>query len=153
MSNERDSKSAAHPPKGETMRRPRLGKFLAGATAGGLVVLAAWGQQKPTPIDVGDLDKETVQKAFKKPYSLYAGRTYPTGQVRTRGAPGHRVRLADVSIKCAGELTRGRVPTEAAAPGETAARITKGVEAPCSRNREWLVSSAGTVSSSCSAFW
>jgi hypothetical protein len=38
---------------------------------------AAFAQQK-APTDVGDLDKKTVEKAFKKPYSPYAGRNYPT---------------------------------------------------------------------------
>jgi hypothetical protein len=41
-------------------------------------VLAAWGQQKPAPTDVGDIDKDSIKGAFKKPYSPYAGRNYPT---------------------------------------------------------------------------
>lgn len=60
------------------MRKSRLGKLAAGFLAAALVGLAAWGQQKPVPTDVGDLDKEMVKKAFKKPYSPYAGRNYPT---------------------------------------------------------------------------
>src|SRR5262249_36610894 len=42
-----------------------------------LAMAAALGQQK-AQTDVGDLHKKTVEKAFKKPYSPYAGRTYPT---------------------------------------------------------------------------
>ena len=60
------------------MNRSRLGKLLIGGIAAGLIGLAAWGQQKPIPTDVGDLDRETIKPAFKKPYSPYAGRTYPT---------------------------------------------------------------------------
>jgi hypothetical protein len=40
-------------------------------------VFAAWAQQPPQT-DIGTLDKATVEKAFKKPYSPYAGRNYPT---------------------------------------------------------------------------
>jgi hypothetical protein len=36
------------------MRMSRLGKLLVGGMAVGLVGLAAWGQQKTTPTDVGD---------------------------------------------------------------------------------------------------
>ena len=60
------------------MKTSRLGKLLVGLVAAGLMGLAAWAQQKTTPSDIGDLDKATAEKAFKKPYSPYAGRTYPT---------------------------------------------------------------------------
>src|SRR5947209_5085840 len=60
------------------MKRSRLGKLGVAAVAVGLSVLAVWGQQKPPVTDVGELDKEAVKKAFKKPYSPYAGRNYPT---------------------------------------------------------------------------
>jgi hypothetical protein len=59
------------------MKRSRLGKLVVGGIAVGLVGLAAWGQQKTTT-DIGDLDKDAIKKAFKKPYSPYAGRGYPT---------------------------------------------------------------------------
>src|SRR5947209_12200178 len=60
------------------MKRSRLGKLGVAAVAVGLSVLAVWGQQKPPVTDVGELDKEAVKKAFKRPYSPYAGRNYPT---------------------------------------------------------------------------
>jgi hypothetical protein len=60
------------------MKTARFGKLLAGLLAGGLMALAVWGQQKSTPTDIGTLDKEHAEKAFKKPYSPYAGRNYPT---------------------------------------------------------------------------
>ena len=60
------------------MKTSRLGKLLVGLVAAGLMGLAAWAQQKPAPSDIGDLDKATAEKAFKKPYSPYAGRNYPT---------------------------------------------------------------------------
>jgi hypothetical protein len=44
------------------MQRTRLGKLLMGAIAVGAFVLMAWGQQKPTPTDVGDLDQEKVKR-------------------------------------------------------------------------------------------
>ena len=60
------------------MKHSRLAKLLIGGLVAGLMVMAAaLGQQKPTPTDIGDLDKDAVKGAFKKPYSPYAGRTYP----------------------------------------------------------------------------
>jgi hypothetical protein len=59
------------------MKKSRLGKLLAGFLAAALVGLAAWGRQKPTT-DIGDFDRDAAKKAFKKPYSPYAGRNYPT---------------------------------------------------------------------------
>jgi hypothetical protein len=59
------------------MNRSRPGKLLVGVASVGLLVLAAWAQQ-PQPSDVGTPDKSAVEKAFKKPYSPYAGRAYPT---------------------------------------------------------------------------
>jgi hypothetical protein len=61
------------------MKLTRIRKLLGGA--GSLMLLiavAAWGQQKPTPTDIGDIDKDTIKNAFKKPYSPYAARNYPT---------------------------------------------------------------------------
>src|ERR1700731_4806571 len=60
------------------MKTSPLRKLLVGLLASGLMGLAAWAQQKTAPSDIGDLDKATAEKAFKKPYSPYAGRTYPT---------------------------------------------------------------------------
>jgi Protein of unknown function (DUF3604) len=60
------------------MKKSRLVKLLVGLTAAGLMVLAVWAQQPPPITDIGQLDKEMVKKAFKKPYSPYAGRNYPT---------------------------------------------------------------------------
>ena len=59
------------------MNHSRLGKILVGLVSAGIMGLVAWARQ-PTPTDVGTLDKATVQKAFKKPYSPCAGRSYPT---------------------------------------------------------------------------
>jgi hypothetical protein len=60
------------------MQTPRLRKVLIGLACGGLMALAAvWGQQPPAS-DIGQFDKASAEKAFKKPYSPYAGRTYPT---------------------------------------------------------------------------
>jgi len=60
------------------MNTPHLRKLVAALAAVGMMVLAAaWAQQQPTT-DVGTLDKKLAEKAFKKPYSPYAGRNYPT---------------------------------------------------------------------------
>jgi hypothetical protein len=59
------------------MKISPLGKLGLGFVAVSLTVLAAWAQQQAVT-DVGTLDKAKVDKAFKKPYSPYAGRTYPT---------------------------------------------------------------------------
>src|ERR1700689_3088445 len=60
------------------MKKSRLVKLLVGLTAAGLMALAVWAQQPPPITDIGQPDKEMVKKAFKKPYSPYAGRNYPT---------------------------------------------------------------------------
>jgi hypothetical protein len=57
-------------------RRPR--KPLLGLIAIGLMGLAAWARQPPPATDVGNFDKKSAEKSFKKPYSPYAGRNYPT---------------------------------------------------------------------------
>jgi Protein of unknown function (DUF3604) len=59
------------------VKHSRLGKILVALVSASIMGLVAWAQQ-PAPTDVGTLDKETVKKAFKKPYSPYAGRNYPT---------------------------------------------------------------------------
>ena len=60
------------------MKTSRLVKILLGLACLGLMALVVWAQQ-PAPItDIGTLDKESADKAFKKPYSPYAGRHYPT---------------------------------------------------------------------------
>jgi hypothetical protein len=59
------------------MKKSRLVRILLGLASVGLVALAAWAQQQQLT-DVGTLDKAKVEKAFKKPHSPYAGRTYPT---------------------------------------------------------------------------
>jgi hypothetical protein len=59
------------------MKTSRLRKVLVGLTSAGLMVLVGWAQTPPAS-DIGTLDKESVEKAFKKPYSPYAGRNYPT---------------------------------------------------------------------------
>jgi hypothetical protein len=63
--------------QGQAMKTSRFFKTLVGLACVALMFLAAWAQQ-PTPSDIGSLDKAAVEKAFKKPYSPYAGRTYPT---------------------------------------------------------------------------
>jgi hypothetical protein len=61
------------------MNTPHLRKLVASLLAIGLMLLAAaWGQQKDPTTDIGTFDKKSAEKAFKKPYSPYAGRTYPT---------------------------------------------------------------------------
>src|SRR5713226_3675585 len=60
------------------MKTSRLGKLLVGLLSVAVMGLAAWAQQKTAPSDIGDLDKAMAEKAFKKPYSPYAGRTFPT---------------------------------------------------------------------------
>jgi hypothetical protein len=60
------------------MKTSRFNKVLIGLTATGLMVLAAWGRQDEPATDIGTLDKKSAAKAFKKPYSPYAGRRYPT---------------------------------------------------------------------------
>lgn len=42
-----------------------------------MALAAVWAQQPPAS-DVGQFDKTAAEKAFKKPYSPYAGRHYPT---------------------------------------------------------------------------
>src|SRR3990172_7474898 len=59
------------------MKTTQLRKTLAGLAAVSLMVAAAFAQKQPAT-DVGTLDKESADKAFKKPYSPYAGRNYPT---------------------------------------------------------------------------
>jgi hypothetical protein len=60
------------------MKKSRLAKLLVGLTTVALMVLAAWAQQPPAVTDIGTFDKKSAEKAFKKPYSPYAGRNYPT---------------------------------------------------------------------------
>jgi hypothetical protein len=60
------------------MDTPHLRKLVVAiAAVGTMVFAAAWAQQQPTT-DVGTLDKKSAEKAFKKPYSPYAARHYPT---------------------------------------------------------------------------
>jgi hypothetical protein len=59
------------------MKTSRLGKLLLGLVVAGIMGLVTWAQQPPAT-DIGTFDKKTAEKAFKKPYSPYAGRTYPT---------------------------------------------------------------------------
>jgi hypothetical protein len=61
------------------MKTSKLGRLFAGLLSVSLISLAAWAaQQKKATSDIGDLDKATAERAFKKPYSPYAGRSYPT---------------------------------------------------------------------------
>jgi hypothetical protein len=61
------------------MKTSRLGKILLGLVCGSSITLAAvWAQQQEPITDVGQFNKKSAEKAFKKPYSPYAGRTYPT---------------------------------------------------------------------------
>jgi hypothetical protein len=61
------------------MKTSRVSKILVGSITIGLMVLAVWAQQPPPPVtDIGQLDKDQTEKAYKKPYSPYAGRNYPT---------------------------------------------------------------------------
>jgi hypothetical protein len=59
------------------MKTSRHRKTLARVVAVALLVVVAVAQQKPS--DVGTLDKEAAERAFKKAdYSPYAGRNFPT---------------------------------------------------------------------------
>jgi hypothetical protein len=60
------------------MNTPHLRKLVAALATLGIMVLAAALAQQPPITDVGTLDKQSVEKAYKKPYSPYAGRHYPT---------------------------------------------------------------------------
>ena len=61
------------------MKTSRFGKVLLGlASAASMVLAAVWAQQQGPTTDIGQFDKKAAEKAFKKPYSPYAGRTYPT---------------------------------------------------------------------------
>jgi hypothetical protein len=61
------------------MKTPHLRKLIAGLLAIGLMLLAAaWAQQQEPTTDIGTFDKKSAEKSFKKPYSPYAGRNYPT---------------------------------------------------------------------------
>ena len=56
------------------MKTSRLVKILLGLACLAVMALVVWSQQ-PAPItDIGELDKESAEKAFKKPYSPYADR-------------------------------------------------------------------------------
>src|SRR6266852_9403691 len=61
------------------MNIPHLRKLVAGLMAMAAMALAAVSARQQEPVtDIGTLDKKSAAKAFKKPYSPYAGRTYPT---------------------------------------------------------------------------
>src|SRR5262249_34279508 len=61
------------------MRVPRLRKLVSVLLAGGVMLLAAaWAQQQEPTTDIGTFNKKTAERSFKKPYSPYAGRNYPT---------------------------------------------------------------------------
>ncbi len=60
------------------MKTSRLAKLVLGSAAVGLMALAALAQQPAPNTDIGTLDKESADKAFKKPYSPYADRHFPT---------------------------------------------------------------------------
>jgi hypothetical protein len=80
MRKERPMTSKATPPgtPARPANAPGLRKAVASLLAVGLLAVAAAFARQKAPTDVGDLDKKTVEKAFKKPYSPYAGRDYPT---------------------------------------------------------------------------
>ncbi len=63
------------------MKTSRLVKTVLGLASLAAMALVVWAQrpeQPPGPTDIGTLDKESAAKAFKKPYSPYADRHYPT---------------------------------------------------------------------------
>ena len=60
------------------MKNSRLAKLVLGSAAVGLMALAVLAQQPAPNTDIGTLDKESADKAFKKPYSPYADRHFPT---------------------------------------------------------------------------
>jgi hypothetical protein len=60
------------------MSNPRIRKTLAALVAATVILLSAALAQQKSPTDTGDLDKKAAEKAFMKPYSPYAGRSYPT---------------------------------------------------------------------------
>ena len=59
------------------MKTSRLAKIIAGSASAGLMALVAWAEQ-PAATDVGTLDKDSADRAFRKPYSPYADRNFPT---------------------------------------------------------------------------
>src|SRR5712692_680835 len=59
------------------MEYTRSRKIFAAVLAVIALALVVYAQDK-VPSDIGTLDKERVEKAFKRPYSPYAGRSYPT---------------------------------------------------------------------------
>ncbi len=60
------------------MKTSRIAKFLMGLASLAAMVLVVWAQQPAPNTDVGTLDRDAADKAFKKPYSPYADRHYPT---------------------------------------------------------------------------
>jgi hypothetical protein len=60
------------------MKSSRLTKVLVGLLSIGVITLVVWAQQPPPGTDIGQFNKESAEKAFKKPYSPYVGRNYPT---------------------------------------------------------------------------
>ena len=55
----------------------RARKIVSAMLAVVILALVVYAQDK-VPSDIGTLDKKSVEKAFKRPYSPYAGRNYPT---------------------------------------------------------------------------
>ena len=59
------------------MKTSRLVKTVLGLASLAAMALVVWAQQPAPNTDIGTLDKESADKAFKKPYSPYADRHYP----------------------------------------------------------------------------
>jgi hypothetical protein len=59
------------------MEYTRARKIFAAMLAVIVLALVVYAQDE-APSDVGTLDKEAMKGAFRKPYSPYAGRNYPT---------------------------------------------------------------------------
>ncbi len=60
------------------MKTSRLVKTVLGLSSLAVMALVVCAQQPAPNTDIGTLDKESADKAFKKPYSPYADRHYPT---------------------------------------------------------------------------
>src|SRR5262245_12931164 len=60
------------------MKSGRLVKLALGLFSFSALVLVVWAQQPPPVQDAGTPNPDAAAKSFRRPYSPYAGRTYPT---------------------------------------------------------------------------
>ena len=106
------------------MRHSPLRNLLIGGLSVGLTVLAAVWAQNPTHTDIGDLDKEAVKGAFKKPYSPYAGRNHPM-----------RPLFGDTHLHTSASMDAGALRTWLQSPGRVPLRPGEEVVASMGETR------------------